>query len=139
MRFLLLLLLLPTNCCLCISFRKTYSCFSCFFVFQISFLSTFIFPLFPCLSFLFYCIIYIFIPPTSFFVPWTPTSSQSTYFICSCEKSIFDRFLIPFHFCNNLLTFDWHSCFKFFLLNRIFQLPSFPSLWNTDGFDRLCW
>ena len=82
-----------------------------FFGFQTFFLSTSISPLFPCLSFLFYCIVHIITPPPSFFVPWTTTSCPSTYFICSLEKSIFDIFpsapltlLVQIHFAQQYLS-----------------------------------
>ena len=119
-----------------ISFHKIYSCFSSFFGFHILFLTTSIFPLFPCLSFPFYSIVRIITPPLSFFVLWTPTSCPSTYLICSFKKSIFDNSPSALHFYRNLLTIDWPYLFKFILYNKIFQCPGFPTWRNTEGFDR---
>ena len=67
------------------------------------------------------------------------TSLLQHQIISSHLKFIFYIFPSALHFCRNLLTFYWHSLFKFPLHYIIFQLSSFHSSWNTDGFDRFCW
>ena len=113
---------------------KIYCCFSSSSGFQILFLRVSTFPLFLSLLLRFNCIIHSFVPPPSFFVPLTATSSPFTYLICSLRKSIFNRLRIILHSCRNSLTFHGYSLHKFFWHTNIFQLLSFPSRRYVNGF-----
>ena len=139
MWFLLLLLLVLVNCTVCASlFTKYTAVLAVFLAFRCSSLVP---PFFHCL----HAFHFSFTELTTSLLLHQDSLCHghlpcpSTYFTCSCEKSIFDIFPNALHLCRNLLTFHWHCLFKFLLHNSIFQLPCFPSWWNTDGFDRLCW
>ena len=110
---------------LSIFFCKIYCCFS-YFGFQIPFLRTSTFPLFPSPQLHFNWIIHSFVLPPSFFVSLTATSSPFTYLIYSFKKAIFHWLQIVLHSCKNSLTFHDQSLLKFFSYTSIFQLPSFP-------------
>ena len=102
MRFLSLFQLMLESCSVCAFFPKNIQMLQQIFWLL---LNTSIVPLIPCLSFHFYCIAHLIIPPPCFFVPWTPTLCSSTYFICSFKKYNFDICPNALHFCGNLLTF----------------------------------
>ena len=117
---------------------KIYCWFNSSFGFQMLFFIAFFFPLFPSLPLHFNYIIHSFVPLPSFFVPFTATSSPSTYFICSFKKSIFDRLTTILHPSRKSLTFHGNSLLKFLSYSMIFQLPNFPSRRYADGFYRFC-
>ena len=125
MWFLLLLLSVLVNCTVCASlFTKYTAVLAVFLAFRCSSLVP---PFFHCL----HAFHFSFTELTTSLLLHQDSLCHghlpcpSTYFTCSCEKSIFDIFPNALHLCRNLLTFHWHCLFKFLLHNSIFQLPFF--------------